>query len=270
MLGIMALALGITGGFLHLSLQGASSVLAGVTVAILPALFWLTVLFRAARRGGGQISPLLPTMFILGALVAAALMRPLLYDLLNIPDWLSRTSQTNRFLAHILLYGFSNVFVIYMLVRYIVWRTPSFERRIDGVLYSVAVAWGYASMFGVLFVVNQGGVTLFNGGLRLLAQLAASVATAFVVGYFLGRNRFEDMPLYYLTGGVVLAAALNGLMLYAGTELNGVRLSVSNDAYSPWPGLGFSFALLVLTYSAILGLLRRHNGLTKARLEHKE
>jgi hypothetical protein len=67
-----------------------------------------------------------------------------------------------------------------------------------------------------------------------------------------------------------MAAGINGLLLFAGVELNSVGLSITNDAYSPWPGMVLSLVILIVTYVTILGLLRRHNSLTKARLERHE
>jgi hypothetical protein len=82
----------------------------------------------------------------------------------------------------------------------------------------------------------------------------------------LGRNRFEDLPIVYLTSGLGIAALLNGVLLYAGTELNNIRLGIDQDGFSPWPGFVFSMAVLIATYAAVYGLTRRHNALTRARL----
>jgi hypothetical protein len=260
-------AVGIGGGVLGANPTGVAAVAVGVTLAVLPGLLWMGVLYRSSNRRHAHLSPLVPTLFVLGALLAAAFTRPVLYDLLKFSDWLSRTNASNRFLGTVLLAGFLHMFLMYALVRYSVWRTPVFTRRVDGVLYALAAHWGYASMLGALFVIERDAITLLNGGLRVIMQLPAYVAPGLVLGYFLGRNRFEDMPFYYLSSGLAMAAALNGLLLYAGTELNNVSLSFTQDAYSPWPGVVFNLLALILSYGAILGLLRRHNALTRARLE---
>jgi hypothetical protein len=161
-------------------------------------------------------------------------------------------------------------FALYAIVRYTVWRTPAFSHRVDGPLFAVAAAWGYGSMFALLFVIDQGQMTLLNGGLRIIVILCAYLTPAFILGFFLGRNRFEDMPFYYLTGGVVTAAVINGFLLYAGVELNKVSPSLSNDGYSPWPGVAISVLLLAGTFAAVLGLMSRHNSLTRGRLEGKD
>ncbi len=118
-----------------------------------------------------------------------------------------------------------------------------------------------------LFVLESGGLVLVNGSFRLIAQMSAYLVGSLVIGFFLGRNRFEDMPVYYMSAGMTLAALLTGTLLYASAELNRIRLNLTSDGFSPWPGLVFSLAVLALTYGAVYGLLRRHNALTRARLE---
>jgi len=238
----------------------------GVALALAPGLTWLALLYRAAARRQITLSPLLPTLLILAALVAAGIGRPLLLGFLNLDLWLSQTSPSNRFLGNVLLYGFEYAFTLYALIRYTVWRTPIFTHRIDGVLYGLAASWGYGSIFLLISVLEQGGITPLNGGLRILNRLGAYLAPGLVIGYFLGRNRFEDMPIYYLSAGLSMAGVLNGIMLYAGTELNNIRLGIDQDGFSPWPGLVFSMLVLAATYASVYGLTRRHNALTRARI----
>lgn len=237
-------------------------------VAVFPALIWLGLLYWYAAADGKAISTLVPTVFVLAALIAAAVTRPLIYDLINLDLWLSRASASERFMLTILIGSSTHVFLLYAIVRYTVWQTPVFEHRTDGVMFALVAGWGYAAAFNGLWVIDQGGLSMVNGNLRILTQTCAFLSGALVIGYFLGRNRFEEMAFYYLSAGMGLAAILNGLLLYAGTELNNIRVSVLGaDGYSPWPGLVVNLLVMVLTFAATFGLIRRHNALTKARLE---
>ncbi len=266
---ILIVALAIANAVLPGELANKARFATSVVIALLPALTWLVLLYRTASRAQIELSTLLPTIFVLSVLLAAAATRPLLFDLIDLDTWLVSVNARNRFLGNILIGGFFHTFVLYAIVRYTVWHTPTFTRRVHGVLFELAAGWGYASTLNLLFVLDQGGLSLLNGGLKLIAQLCAYLAPSLILGYFLGRNRFEDMPFHYLSMGLVLSAAINGLLLYAGTELNNIRLGVDQDGFSPWPGLVFSIVALLLTFGAIYGLLTRHNNLTKARLEPK-
>lgn len=268
LLGVIAV-LAITGAIFNLELTGIPRIALGVALSVLPALVWMFFLTRLAAQRDVPLSPLLPTVFILAALIAAAIARPVLYEIIDLDGWLGQATALNRLFANILLGGAVHAFLLYAIIRYTVWQTPAFEHRVDGILYSLVAAWGYAATFNALYVLDTGGLTLLNGSFRILSQTCTFLVTGLIIGYFLGRNRFEDMPFYFLTGGVALAAAANGFLFFAGTELNNIRVNLTTDGFSPWPGLLLNVVAILASYAAIYGLLRRQNELTKARLERK-
>jgi RsiW-degrading membrane proteinase PrsW (M82 family) len=263
---IMAATIGISAAVLKIEFEGNLRLIVSLAIAVIPALAWLFFLYSSAQRRGGDLSPLLPTIFVLAALIAAALTRPLLFELLELDLWLTRTNAINRFAGNILIAGAIHGFALYAIIRYTVWRTPTFEHRVDGIMFSLASGWGYASMMNALFVLDQGGLTLLNGGMHTLAHFGPYLSASLIIGYFLGRNRFEDLPFYYLTAGMVLAMIVNGMLLYAANELNVTRLRITADGFAPWPGFIANMLTLVLVYAGIYGLLRRHNKLTRARI----
>ncbi len=269
---VLALIAGvaISSAILHDDLPHTQQIAGGLVVTLAPGLVWIVLLLRARNRQHEQISSLMLAIFVLAALIAAAVIRPFLDNLVNLNAWLARATPGHRFLSNILIGGMTHAFALYVVIRYTVWRTSSFVHRVDGVLYGLAAGFGYSAAINALMVLDLGGLAMLNGYLRLISQMAAYLATSLVVGYFLGRNRFEDMPFYYLASGVALAGALNGGLLYAGSALDRVRLGLTSDGYSPWPGLVISLFALIVTYSAVFGLLHRHNALTKARVEHEK
>lgn len=266
-IALMVAGIGVAGGLFRAQPEGTVRLAIGASVSVLPALVWLFALFRYSASDGTQLSSLVPIITVLAALVAAAIARPILLDLINLDSWLARAGPSERLTAHILVGSTIHITLLYAIVRYTVWRTPTFEHRVDGVVFAMAAGWGYAATMNLLFALEGGGLLLVNGSLRMIAQMAAYLSASLVIGFFLGRNRFEDMPLYYMSSGMTLAALVTGTLFYAGTELNRIRLNLVSDGFSPWPGLVLSLAALVITYSAVYGLLRRHNALTKARLE---
>lgn len=243
---------------------------AGTAAAVGPAAAWLFFLYRISARQRLRLSALLPTVFVLAALLAAAAARPILLDLIGLDVWLWRTNAANRFLGNLLIAGFFHMFLIYVIVRYTVWQTADFSRRVHGVMYTLAAGLGYATMLNLLFVLDNNGLELLNGGLRLVTQLFAYIAPSMILGYFLGRSRFEDMPVYFLSGGQIIAAAASGLLIYITNELNTTGLAIDQDGFSPWPGLIVASIVMLASYGAIYGLLNRQNKLTRARLERAQ
>jgi RsiW-degrading membrane proteinase PrsW (M82 family) len=242
--------------------------LISTSVSLLPAGIWLLTLFRSTPRLPAGLPNSVIIIFVLSALIAAAISRPLLLEFVDIDAWLGRTTPINRFIGNILVNGFFHSFMLYAVVRYATWNSPTFERRVDGILFELAAGWGYLTMLNLLFVFDQDALSILNGNLRLISQTCAYLAPSLILGYVIGRNRFEDFAFYYLSGGLVLAAGANGLLLYASNELNTISLNLAQDGFSPWPGLVVSFIVVILIYTVIHGLLGRHNALTRARMEH--
>jgi RsiW-degrading membrane proteinase PrsW (M82 family) len=247
-------------------LSGLPRLAVSIAVAVGPALLWLFLLYRTSRAHEASASPLAATLFVLGALLAAAVTRPILYELIDLNTWAAQASSAGRFTAMLLIGGAWHAFALYATVRYTVWQTPAFTRRTDGVLYGLAYAWGYAAALNLLFVLDNNGLTLLDGNLRLLTQPCSYLAAGAVMGYFLGKNRFEVMPFYFLPVGQVTIIGLIGLMSYIGIELNSIRLGLTQDGFSPWGGLIVNLLLLVLTITAAYGIIQRENALTQARL----
>jgi hypothetical protein len=239
----------------------------GLLISTVPAFAWLVFLYRLGARLQFHLSLLPITLLVLAALLSAAATRPFLHDIVNVDVWMGRATTSDRFWGTILLSGFTHTFMLYVLIRYVAWSSLAFVRRTDGVMYALAASWGYAAVFNILFVIDLGQPALLNGGLRLIAHLCTLLSTGLILGYFLGRNRFEDMPVYYLSAGVILAAAVNGFLLYASSALDSVSLGLTESGFSPWPGIALNIAVLALAYSSVYGLTQRQNALTKARLE---
>jgi len=258
-LGLASLALG--------GVQGTTRVVISVVVATLPGLAWLALLYQTPRRQDQRPSPLVLTLFVLGALIAAAVTRPILTDLFRVNEWLAATNAVRRFTTTVLISGFWHTFLLYSMVRFTVWRTPVFAHRADGILYGMAAGWGYATATNLLFVLDNNGLALLNGNLRLVADACAFVTTSVVLGYFLGRNRFEVMPFYFLPVGLALSAGVNGLLLFTTKEVNAIRIGLDQDGYSPWPGVVIALLVLALVLFAVFGIVRRENTLTRTRLE---
>jgi RsiW-degrading membrane proteinase PrsW (M82 family) len=211
--------------------------LTGLVQIVFPALAWLFFVYWQEARTGSALSA----------------------QLFALREWLPTARTSTRLLENVLLVGFTHIALIYAVVRYTVWRTPAFARRTDGPLYTVGAGLGYATMLNLIFLLEGGGLDPVNGAFRFIDQTAAHLSASVVLGFYLGRNRFADLPAWYLPSGVGLAALVDGFMLYASAELNNTRLGLTRDAFSPWPGAIFSMLAGLIAFSAIYGIQRRIN-----------
>lgn len=207
-LGQVAFVLLVVGliAFLKPTLSGWTLLMARLALALVPALIWLIFFYQQDRLEPEPKGYVL-AVFILGALLAQAVGIPLLEDVFQVRRWLPIGLWANV-LGSILVVGFTHEFLKYAAVRYSIYPSIEFDERVDGVIYGTAAGLGYATMLNVHYVVASGGVNLQVGVIRVAVTALAQASFAGLTGYFLGRAKFEDEPLWWLPGGVALAAVL--------------------------------------------------------------
>ncbi|NMA62226.1 MAG: PrsW family intramembrane metalloprotease [Firmicutes bacterium] len=87
-------------------------------------------------------------------------------------------------------------------------QSPEFNEPMDGIIYSIAVAIGFAVIENILYI-SAFGLTIapLRGTIATLAHIAFSG----LAGYYLGLAKLSSRPSSELTKGVALAAFLHGL-----------------------------------------------------------
>lgn len=240
-------------------LEGTALILVGVLLAVLPALLWLAFFYLQDVRES-EPKRLVLAVFVLGALLARAVGLPLIEQVFEAPAWFS-AGTVYHLLGAIFVTGFINQFLVYAAVRGSVYNSPEFDERVDGILYGTAAALGYATVGNIEYVVRSGGVDLGVGIIRIAVSALAMAGFGGLLGYFLGRCKFEDEPAWWMPSGLTLAAFLNGLFLFFWEEVTTTRVGLAGGGFNPWYGLvqgvvvaGATFALL---YYLILCLSRR-------------
>lgn len=251
--GLVALIVSRT----KLVLDGAALVWAGVVLALIPALLWLGFFYQQDRLEPEPKGFVL-AVFLLGGLLASAAGIPLVRDLFQVQAWMSRSAAAN-ILGSILIIGFVQEFLKYAAVRYSVYLSPEFDERIDGVIYGTAAGLGFATMLNIHYVTANAGVDLGVGVVRIAVTALAQASFAGVSGYFLGRAKFEEEPVWWLPLGVTIAAVLNGLFTYVRGEIVTVGLR-----YRPVNGLVLATAVALAAFALLYYLMRRANRLTLA------
>ena len=107
------------------TLEGTPLLLAGIILAIIPALIWL-VFFYQQDRLEPEPKGYVIGVFILGAFLASAVALPVIEDLFQVRDWLYRSTWV-YILGSILIIGFTEEFLKYAAVRYTVYPSAEFD-----------------------------------------------------------------------------------------------------------------------------------------------
>jgi len=236
-------------------LAGSGLVLAGIVLAIVPAIIWLAIFYLQDAQEPEPKSLVL-AVFVLGALVAQGVGLPLIENVFHVSNWIA-TNASYNLLGSIVVVGFIQMFLIYAAVRYSVYGAAEFDERVDGIVYAVAAALGYATVVNVQYVVGSGGVNLVAGIIRITVTAMALASFGGLVGYFLGRCKFEDEPLWWMPSGLILAAVLDGLFAYAVGEVTSMSIGLQGGGYNPWPGLILGTVVAVATFAVLFYLIQR-------------
>jgi RsiW-degrading membrane proteinase PrsW (M82 family) len=190
-----------------------SLLVTGVLIAIIPAAVWLFFFYRRDRLEP-EPKHMVFRLFLLGALLASAVGMPVLDNLFAIPDWLYSSPVWAHLLGSFLLVGFVQEFLVYTAVRFTVYSSQEFDEATDGIVYATAAGIGYATLQNIVFVIASGGVALGTGSVYIVLNTLAHASFAGVIGYFLGRQKFEERPLWWMPVGLTAAAALNASFFY--------------------------------------------------------
>lgn len=235
---------------LRTNLQGPWLTIAGLLVALVPAAVWLSV-FYLQDRAEPEPKQFVLGVFVLGVLLAAAAGQPLIQDVFEVNRW-AGSSLFLQLLAGICIVGITQEFLKYAAVRYSIFRSVEFDERIDGIIYGAAAGLGYATFLNVQYVLQNGGVDLGIGAVRIAVIALAHASFAGVTGYFLGRAKFENRGPFWLPAGILLAAILNGVV---STLLK--EITRSGLRPTPMNGLIFASVVAAATFVILFVIMRR-------------
>jgi RsiW-degrading membrane proteinase PrsW (M82 family) len=193
-------------------LTGMALIVTGVVLSIVPAAIWLFFFYlqdRLEPEPVGQVA----RMFVIGLALAGAVGIPITDQLFHVQDWLYRDTLTT-ILGSVFVIGGVEAFVVFATVRYFIFDSSEFDERSDGVVYATAAALGYATALNLQFILQNGGAALGTAEVFVAEVALAQAAFGGLLGYFLGRAKLEQEPLWWLSTGLVLAAVLNGAFNY--------------------------------------------------------
>jgi protease PrsW len=219
----------------------------GMIIAIVPVVLWLMMFYVQDAR---EPEPLghVARVAVAGAVLAGALAVPVL-RLLE-PTSSLAAGPAAAFLVSFLVVGAVQEFCKYLAVRFTVFETDEFDEIVDGVIYGTAAGLGVATTVALSFVLDSPSIALAPAALRIVVISLSHAASGGTLGYFLGRAKIlgEQSRLVW---GYVLAAALNGIVVFALREIvrDGLRVR-------PWNGLIFAAIVAVVVTLSLLRVVR--------------
>jgi len=114
-----------------------------------------------------------------------------------------------------LIIAFSEELMKYIFLRYYIYPKKEFCEPMDGIVYSVTISMGFATLENVLYVVVRSesfSQALDIGYSRMFTAVPAHAAFAMIMGYFVGLAKAKpEAESFYLLSGLGAAVVLHGL-----------------------------------------------------------
>jgi protease PrsW len=99
----------------------------------------------------------------------------------------------------------------YIFVRGVLFRDPNFNEPFDGIVYSVMVGMGFATLENVMYVVDGGWDVAV---MRMFTAVPAHATFAVLMGYYLGLSKFVHHKSHYGWYGLAIATLFHGAYDY--------------------------------------------------------
>lgn len=99
--------------------------------------------------------------------------------------------------------AFVEEFCKFFIVRWILYPNRHFNEPLDGIVYSVMVGLGFASLENLIYIFRFG---LDSGFLRMFSAVPAHAVFAVIMGYYLGIARFSHRHEHWYAALALLSA----------------------------------------------------------------
>ena len=144
--------------------------------------------------------------------------------------------------------GLGEEFSKFIMLRYYSYRRKAFNEPLDGIIYSVMVSMGFATLENIGYVMQGGYATAF---MRMFLSVPAHAAFGVVMGYHAGLAKFDPAhSVAHLGKGLLLAAFFHGAYDFF------LFLQESSEV-TQFISAGLLFAGAVVSYWIVIRMARR-------------
>lgn len=146
--------------------------------------------------------------FLLGIVSTVPALVIQLYYNAQVMAFFDTKSLTYYFVFAFLVVGFGEELSKFVMLRYYSYRKKAFNEPFDGIVYSVMVSLGFATLENIGYVLERGYAT---GFLRMFLSVPAHASFGVLMGYHAGLAKFDAKhSAKHLLKGLVLATLFHG------------------------------------------------------------
>ncbi|MEN9937485.1 MAG: hypothetical protein RLZZ387_4064 [Chloroflexota bacterium] len=236
-------------------LEPVALVVVGVLMAVVPTALWLFFFYRQDRLEP-EPKTRVAAVLLLALLLTQAVGLPLAREGFRLAEWAASDTVTSL-LSSVLILGFIYQGIVYFAVRAVVYNTEEFDERMDGIIYGTVAGLGVATLLNLRYVLDNGGVALAPGVIRVVTTSLAQAVFGGLLGYFMADAKFVHRPVWWVPLGLIIAAALNGLFSWLINEVSAAGLTVD-----PWRSLALGLVVALSGFLVLAALMRRVTDVT--------
>ncbi len=97
----------------------------------------------------------------------------------------------------------------YLALLVLIWKSPHFNEKFDGIVYAVFVSLGFAAVENVMYVLDSGYQTAL---VRALTAVPAHALFGVTMGYYVGIARmYPELRQLHLVKGMLIPILLHGI-----------------------------------------------------------
>lgn len=177
--------------------------LTSILAAVAPVIILLTYIYSKDRKAPEPTDLLFKSFRygLLSALAVMVIMAP--FSINTEPDTLLQAVSTSFFGA-----GIPEEFAKWIFLYILIWRSTQFDEYIDGIVYAVFIAMGFACLENVLYVLEGGMGVAFT---RALLSVPAHFLFGVVMGYFFSMARFvPEQRTRYMVLSIAVPVVMHG------------------------------------------------------------
>jgi protease PrsW len=176
----------------------------------IPSAIWVLFFYLQDRRRP-EPSRYVIAAVLAGMAAAAVFALPIERDVFQTSEWLYR-STTSLALGATLIRGTLTSLLVYAVVRLGFYPSREFDEPVDGMVYGAGAGSGFAVITSLTYLVGRIDFTLFAIGYTASTAILMYASVGALVGYFVGRTKFDGVPRQGRhVVGLLVGAGLTGV-----------------------------------------------------------
>jgi protease PrsW len=199
--------------------------------------------------------------FMLG--VAAAIVAVLFGKLLEPLQLLlnKKNSIADKLFAAFIIAALVEELCKFWFCKWYIHNKKAFNEPLDGIVYMVMVAMGFATIENILYIFYKPEVGVQTGLLRMFLAVPGHACWGVIVGYFLGLSKFRPTnKATYTIMGLSVAILLHGI--YDAALFVREADGMANSPYDAVLILG-ALITVVISYILAFSAIKKHRNLSK-------